>query len=214
MPVHSRRRAPQRDRSQCEWHFEGPTRSRVPKRPAHQGKPTRPPAKYRGKKQRIGRGSIVRSTEPQTQARKVLRPGLHHHVPGLDKPLGGRLQIRIGRHGLLNESIQGRIVIQCPPIRAQVAVRWVGLDEWARPMPGGRDHILGRLIRGREIQRRKQIAACSQAEKRQRSQHLACQTIRLICVNPFIVTSTGPIALSCMRLRLSTGEEGSVWSRS
>jgi hypothetical protein len=163
VPVHSRRRALQRDRSQCEWHFEGPTRSRVPRRPAHQGKPRRPPAKYRVEKT----AHWQRLDCPTHRTRDPGAEGTDH-VPGLHKSLGGRLQIRIGRHGLLNERIQGRIVIQCPPIRAQVAVRWVGLDEWARSMPGGRDNILRRLIRRREIQRRKQIAACSQAEKGQK----------------------------------------------
>ena len=54
---------------------------------------------------------------------------------GLDKPLGGGLQIRIGRHGLFFEPVQDRIVIQLPPIRTQFAIQRLRFNEGTRPMP-------------------------------------------------------------------------------
>jgi hypothetical protein len=78
---------------------------------------------------------ITRGVQPQADTRKVLRPGLHHHIAGLDETLGGSLQIRIGGHGLFFKFVQDRIVIELPPILTQFAIRRVGLDEGTRPMP-------------------------------------------------------------------------------
>ena len=70
-----------------------------------------------------------------TDMRNPLRADLHHDIAGLDEPFGSRLQIRIGRHRLLFEPVQDRIVVQCPPIRTQFAIRRLRLDKGTCPMP-------------------------------------------------------------------------------
>ena len=56
------------------------------------------------------------------QVRDPARPGHDHPVAGLNKPLGGRMQIRIGYHGLLDQAIENRIVEHGPPIRSQFII--------------------------------------------------------------------------------------------
>jgi hypothetical protein len=54
---------------------------------------------------------------PETDLRNPLGADLHHHIAGLDEPLSGGLQIRIGGHGLVYKPVQKRVVIDLPPIR-------------------------------------------------------------------------------------------------
>ena len=115
-------------------------------------------------KESVIRLPIMGAPEPDAHLRQILRAGLHHHIPRLDKPLGGGLEIRIGLDGLLHQCVQHRIAIQFPPIGAQGVIRRGCFHEGTRPMPRRRHDVLGRLIGRRQIGPRQPFATRRQRQ--------------------------------------------------
>ena len=55
--------------------------------------------------ERIGMVMTISNFPTEADLRNPSRADLHHHISGLDKAFGGRLQVRIGRHGLFDQVV-------------------------------------------------------------------------------------------------------------
>ena len=65
---------------------------------------------------------------------QILRPRFHHHVPSLDEPFGGSLQVRVGRHGLfLNNSMDDNVLLGMK-VGDQIADRGFDSRSWVSQM--------------------------------------------------------------------------------